>query len=296
MAYEAKVNYQDVFSQVRFWDTLIYNFLRKDNIAIPPKESHHKDEKYPGAYVKDPLVGMHKWIVSFDINSLYPHLIMQYNISPEKIIGMKSEGISVNKMLNKTTPLAYLKEDGATITPNGALFKTDSEGFLPKLLGKMYNDRVTYKKLMLEAKKKYNDKQTPELKNEIARCHNIQWAKKIALNSAYGAIGNQYFRYFDVRQATAITSSGQLVIRHIETEVNNYMNKILQTENVDYIVASDTDSIYLKLDSLVEKTCKDKTLDQKVNFIDKVAQQKICLLYTSPSPRDQRGSRMPCSA
>ena len=276
MAYEAKVNYQDVFSQVRFWDTLIYNFLRKDNIVIPPKEDHHKDEKYPGAYVKDPLVGMHKWIVSFDINSLYPHLIMQYNISPEKIIGMKSEGISVNKMLNKTTPLAYLKEEGATITPNGALFKTDSEGFLPKLLGKMYNERVTYKKLMLEAKKKYNEKQTPELKNEIARCHNIQWAKKIALNSAYGAIGNQYFRYFDVRQATAITLAGQFVIRFIEQNVNAYMNKILKSdEKIDYIVASDTDSIYLSLDKLVEQVCKDKTKEQTLKFINKVVEGRI---------------------
>ena len=119
MSYEAKINYQDVFSQVRFWDTLIYNFLRKDNIVIPPKEDNIKDEKYPGAYVKDPLVGMHNWIVSFDINSLYPHLIMQYNISPEKIIGMKSNGITVNKMLNESTPLTYLKTEGATITPNG---------------------------------------------------------------------------------------------------------------------------------------------------------------------------------
>ena len=275
MAYEAKINYQDVFSQVRFWDTLIYNFLRKDNIVIPPKEDNIKDEKYPGAYVKDPLVGMHKWIVSFDINSLYPHLIMQYNISPEKIIGMKSNGITVNKMLNESTPLTYLKTEGATITPNGALFKTDSEGFLPKLLGKMYNDRVYYKKKMLEAKKEYNKTKEPKLQNEIARCHNIQWAKKIALNSAYGAIGNQYFRYYDVRQAMAITLAGQFIIRFIEQKVNEYLNKILQTEKKDYIVASDTDSIYLTLDTLVEQVCKDKSKEQILRFINKVVEGRI---------------------
>ena len=276
MAYEAKINYQDVFSQVRFWDTLIYNFLRKDNIVIPPKEDNIKDEKYPGAYVKDPLVGMHKWIVSFDINSLYPHLIMQYNISPEKIIGMKSDGITVNKMLNQTTPLAYLKDEGATITPNGALFKTDSEGFLPKLLGKMYNDRVQFKSKMLEAKKLYNKTKEPKLKNEIARCHNIQWAKKIALNSAYGAIGNQYFRYYDVRQAMAITLAGQFVIRFIENNVNEYMNKILKTEDkIDFIVASDTDSIYLTLDKLVEQVCKDKSKEQILRFLNKVVEGRI---------------------
>ena len=276
MAYEAKINYTDVFSQVRFWDTLIYNFLRKDNIVIPPKEDNVKDEKYPGAYVKDPLVGMHKWIVSFDINSLYPHLIMQYNISPEKIIGMKPNGITVNKMLDQATPLTYLKTEGATITPNGALFKTDSEGFLPKILGKMYNDRVTYKKLMLEAKKKYNETKDSSLLNEISRCHNIQWAKKIALNSAYGAIGNQYFRYYDVRQAMAITLAGQFVIRFIEKNVNEYMNNILKThDKIDYIVASDTDSIYLCLDKLVEKVCKDKTREQTLKFINKVVEGRI---------------------
>jgi len=275
MAYEAKVNYDDVFSQVRVWDVLIYNYLRKEHIVVPEKSEQVKDSKYDGAYVKEPMTGMHDWIVSFDINSLYPHLIMQYNISPEKIVGMNPEGTSVNKLLSRKLNLDHLKGQDVCMTPNGATFKRDNAGFLPRLLDEMYQDRVVYKKKMMEAKKLHQKTGDDKYKNEIARCHNIQWAKKIALNSAYGAIGNQYFRYYDVRQATAITSSGQLVIRHIETEVNNYMNKILQTENVDYIVASDTDSIYLKLDSLVEKTCKDKTIDQKVNFIDKVAQQKI---------------------
>jgi DNA polymerase elongation subunit (family B) len=257
------------------WDVLIYNYLRKEHIVVPEKSEQVKDTKYDGAYVKEPLTGMHDWIVSFDINSLYPHLIMQYNISPEKIVGMNPEGTSVNKLLSRKLNLDHLKGQDVCMAPNGATFKRDNAGFLPRLLDKMYQDRVVYKDKMMKAKKLYQETKDDKYKNEIARCHNIQWAKKIALNSAYGAIGNQYFRYYDVRQATAITSSGQLVIRHIETEVNNYMNKILQTENEDYIVASDTDSIYLKLDSLVEKTCKDKTIDQKVNFIDKVAQQKI---------------------
>jgi DNA polymerase elongation subunit (family B) len=103
VAYESKVNYGDIFSQVRVWDTLIANHLLKKNICIPPREDNIKNEKYEGAYVKEPQLGMHKWIVSFDINSLYPHIIIQYNISPEKIIGLNSEGISVNKMLDKST-------------------------------------------------------------------------------------------------------------------------------------------------------------------------------------------------
>jgi DNA polymerase elongation subunit (family B) len=276
IAYDAKVNYNDVFSQVRLWDTLIANYLFTKNICVPPREDHIKETKYEGAYVKEPITGMHKWIVSFDINSLYPHIIIQYNISPEKIIGVKSSGINVNKLLSHTTPLDYLKTEGACITPNGALFKTDSQGFLSEMMENMYNDRVNYKNKMLKAKQEYEKTKTPELVKEIARCHNIQWAKKIALNSAYGAIGNQYFRYYDVRQASAITTAGQFIIRYIENKMNEYLNRILKThDKIDYVVASDTDSIYITLDKLVEHTCKGKTLEQTTNFIDKVVGSRL---------------------
>jgi DNA polymerase elongation subunit (family B) len=276
MAYDAKVNYADVFSQVRMWDTLIYNFLRNENIQIPPREENIKDDKYEGAYVKEPIVGLHKWIVNFDINSLYPHLIMQYNISPEKIIGVNTEGISVEKLLDHSISLDYLKKQNAGITPNGAMFKNDSAGFLPRLLDKMYKERVVYRKKMMEVKTEYQKTKDKKLKKLIARYHNIQWSKKIALNSAYGAIGNEYFRYYDVRQATAITTAGQFIIRYIEKRLNSYMNKILQSENeVDYIVASDTDSVYLCLDKLVKQVCKDKTQEQIVKFLDKVVKTKI---------------------
>ena len=276
MAYEAKVNYTDVFSQVRMWDMLIYNYLKKDNVMIPPKEDNIKDDKYEGAYVKDPITGMHNWIVSFDINSLYPHLIMQYNISPEKIIGVEPSGISVDKLLDRATPLTHLKAEGACITPNGAKFKIDSPGFLPRLMESMYNDRVKFKTLEFQAKQEYQKTKDKSLLKEISRCHNIQWSKKIALNSAYGAIGNQYFRYYDVRQATAITSAGQFVIRFIQKNVNEYMNKILKsTSEVDYIVASDTDSIYLCLDKLVEATCKDKSKADTLKFLNKVVESRI---------------------
>ena len=276
MAYEAKVNYTDVFSQVRMWDMLIYNYLKKDNVMIPPKKDNIKDDKYEGAYVKDPITGMHNWIVSFDINSLYPHLIMQYNISPEKIIGVEPSGISVDKLLDRATPLTHLKAEGACITPNGAKFKIDSPGFLPRLMESMYNDRVKFKTLEFQAKQEYQKTKDKSLLKEISRCHNIQWSKKIALNSAYGAIGNQYFRYYDVRQATAITSAGQFVIRFIQKNVNEYMNKILKsTSEVDYIVASDTDSIYLCLDKLVEATCKDKSKADTLKFLNKVVESRI---------------------
>ena len=84
MAYDAKVNYMDVLGSTKYWDILIYNYLREKNIVIPQKKHNSKAEKFEGAYVKDPQVGMHKWVMSFDLNSLYPHLIMQYNISTQQ--------------------------------------------------------------------------------------------------------------------------------------------------------------------------------------------------------------------
>ena len=275
MAYDYKVNYTDVYSQVRCWDTLIYNHLRDKDIVIPPREENEKDSQYEGAYVKDPDLGLHKWIVSFDLNSLYPHLIMQYNISPETFVGVEPKAVGVENFLDQRLNLKWAKEKNITIAPNGAMFKRDKQGFLAELMEKMYTERVVYKQKAIEAKKEFQKTKDPIYSNEIARCHNIQMAKKISLNSAYGAIGNQYFRYFDVKQAEAITLGGQLSIRWIERDVNAFMNKILNTTNVNYVVASDTDSIYLKLDKLVEKVCKDKTIQQIVDFIDKAAKEKI---------------------
>jgi len=275
MAYDYKVNYTDVYSQVRCWDTLIYNHLLKKNIIIPPREDHEKDTQYEGAYVKDPQLGLHNWIVSFDLNSLYPHLIMQYNISPETFIGVEPKAVGVENFLDERLNLKWAKDKNVTIAPNGAMFKRDKQGFLAELMEKMYTERVVFKQKAIEAKKEFQKTKDPIYSNEIARCHNIQMAKKISLNSAYGAIGNQYFRYFDVKQAEAITLGGQLSIRWVERDVNRFMNKILNTNNVNYVVASDTDSIYLRLDKLVEKVCKDKTVNQIVDFLDKAARDKI---------------------
>ena len=270
MAYDAKSNFSDVFFQVRMWDAIIYNYLKTKNIVIPFKKETKKDARYEGAYVKDPMIGRHDWVVSFDLNSLYPHLIMQYNISPETLVDDKFYPISVDKLLNKqiTIPENY----PYAVCPNGAMYRKDVRGFLPELMEKMYTDRVIYKKKMLEAKQQYEKTPTVQLMKEISRCNNIQMAKKISLNSAYGAVGNEYFRYFRIENAEAVTLSGQLSIRWIEGKVNAYMNKVLKTNDVDYVIASDTDSIYLNMGPLVETVYKgrEKTTESVVTFLDKI--------------------------
>ena len=275
MAYEAKVNYMDVLGTTKYWDILIYNYLRKKNIVIPQKVNKQKSEKYEGAYVKEPIVGMHNWVMSFDLNSLYPHLIMQYNISPETLVADKAvKDMSVDKLLERKVDTSILKD--ATLTPNGALFKTNKKGFLPELMENMYNDRVTYKKKMLEAKQEYENTKDKKLLKDISRYNNIQMAKKISLNSAYGAIGNAYFRYYNLLVAEAITTSGQLSIRWIESTLNEYLNKILDTDKQDYVLASDTDSVYITFDGLVNKVFKDRKETTKIiDFLDTIATEKI---------------------
>ncbi len=274
MAYEAKVNYQDVFGQVRVWDTIIYNHLRSKNIVPPAMQESKTSDGYEGAYVKDPVVGFHDWICSFDLNCLYPHLIMQYNISPETMVGFEPNRVNVENMLNEKSDLSDL--EGRTITPNGAQFRTDKRGFLPELMDTLYQERVVYKKKMIEAQKMYQQTGDKKYEFEIAKNHNIQLARKIALNSAYGAIGNQYFRYFDVRHAEGITMAGQLTIRWIERDVNEFLNKLLKTKSVTYVVASDTDSIYIRLGEVVDKIFKDKSDTRKiVKIMDKFCNETI---------------------
>jgi DNA polymerase elongation subunit (family B) len=275
MAYDAKVNFADVFYQVRMWDNIIYNYLKKRNIVIPPKERSAKDEKYAGAYVKEPKPGVYDWVVNFDLNSLYPHLIMMYNISPETLLDERHPTVSVDKILNQEIDFKSYKD--YAVCANGAMFRKDVRGMLPELMEKMYNERVIFKKKMIEAKKKYEKAKTKDLEKEIARCNNIQMAKKISLNSAYGAIGNQYFRYYKLANAEAITLSGQVAIRWIENKMNSYLNKLLKTEDIDYVIASDTDSIYLNMGPLVETVYKgrEKTTESIVSFLDKVAQVEL---------------------
>ena len=270
LAYMAKCNFNDVFSPVKMWDCIIFNHLKDQQIVVPPKKHETKTEAYEGAYVKDPQIGRHKWVASFDLNSLYPHLIMQYNISPETLVGMHTESGLVDALLDKEFDVAFLKEKNLTMTPNGSLYTRKKQGFLPALMEKMYTDRVKYKNLLLTEQKKGKAADT----NKLAQYYNMQINLKIALNSAYGALGNQWFRFYDVRNAEAVSVAGQLSIRWAERAVNQYLNKILETENDDYVLASDTDSLYVTLDSLVQKVGLTDT-DKIIEFMDKVCEGKI---------------------
>ena len=289
LAYLSKVNYSNTFGQVRMWDTLIYNNLLRKNIVIPPKTTSHKSSQFEGAYVKDPILGSHDWVVNFDLNSLYPHLIMQYNLSPETLITdelpsdlqeIKDARPGIDGLVDQVQNLDVLKKYNLTYTPNNEFYRRDIHGFLPEMMQQIYDDRVKYKGMMIDAKKKLqNETDASErfkLKNLISKYHNMQLNLKITLNSAFGAMGNQHFRYFDQRIAEAITTSGQLSIKWIEKEINRYLNGLLKTDD-DYVVAVDTDSVYITMDKLVQSVYGDKSVEKTkiIDFLDKVCSEQM---------------------
>jgi DNA polymerase elongation subunit (family B) len=269
-AYDAKVNYNDTMTTVRSWDVIIHNYLLERNIVIPQFKHNSSNEALVGGYVKEPNIGLSKWVASFDLNSLYPHLIMGYNISPETFVD--KVGIpSIDYLLNGDWEY---RDGSVAYAANGCTYRKDEQGFLPALMEKMYNDRVVYKKKMLEAKKNYEQTKSKEDEKVIARYHNMQLAKKIQLNSLYGAISNKYFRWFNHNHAEAITMSGQLSIRWIERKMNQFMNKLLKTD-ADYVIASDTDSIYVEMNELVNKAFPDADDLKIVDALDKFIEAKV---------------------
>lgn len=277
IAYKGLVNYSEAFGPVNMWDALIYNELRRKNIVVPPKVSKTKIRQIEGAYVKDPICGLHHWVVSFDVASLYPHIIMQYNMSPETIINETHPGVSVEKLLDK---MQLRQLPGHCMTATGQYFNTGDGGVLPRMVQSLYNERNIVKKEMLEIDQKLEKAKDPSerkfYEKESTKRYNQEQAIKILMNSLYGAMSNEFFRYYDMRIAESITVTGQLTIQWAEKRVNDYLNKVLKTDGVDYVIAIDTDSLYINFGPLVTKFVGDKpTVEQSVEFLDKVCKEKI---------------------
>jgi DNA polymerase elongation subunit (family B) len=272
IAYKGGVNYPDTLGTTAIWDSIIYRYLSEKKIAIPPSTEKHRPE-YPGGYVKDPQVGRHEWVVSFDLNSLYPMTIVQYNMSPETIVENASYGMpcDVDFYLKGVELPQEIRDMNVAVAANGAMFRKDKQGFLPEIIESYYAERKATKKKMLGVKQKYEETHADDLKREMNQLDNTQQAIKILMNSLYGALGNKYFRYFDIRIAEGITLSGQLSIRWAEKHMNFAMNKIMNTTAIDYVLYMDTDSLYLNMAPLVKQV---KPADP-VAFLDKACDQRF---------------------
>ena len=328
LAYGAKVNFTDPFKQVRMWDAIIYYDRYDKTIVVPMKKDHDKSVDFAGAYVKDPQVGKHSWLASFDVNSLYPSIMREWNISTDRhlsvewlknrlfqienanpnIVGKAPElfspiewistvsdaqtaiwalteliaslnTITVDSMMaamETETPYPWLKVLNVCVSANRQVYRADIPGFLPTILGKLYNDRKKAKSKETSIKKKIqvttdlNEKH--DLTNEAAKWGLEQNTIKVLLNSCYGGQGNNFSRWFDVRHAESITLTGQMIIRLVANRVNAFLSTEFGIKK-DYVVGSDTDSVIITLSNLVGNMSADT--NSIVDFVDKFCEKKL---------------------
>ena len=279
VAYDGGVNYGDAFGTVGIWESTIYRKLMNDKIVPPLKGGPGMVAgDLVGGYVKDPKVGMHPWVVSFDLNSLYPHLMLQYNMSPETYMDGEREYVTQDMVLNGEYKSRF---DDRSVAANGVCFDNRKVGVIPTIIDEYYNNRSVIKKQMIAAEQQFEVETDPRelkrLKREINQLHNSQMSIKIAMNSLYGATANKYFLYYINEMAEAITTSGQLGIRYAEKSVNDYLNKTLGTTDHDYIIYIDTDSIYVDFGPLIKEVfgTTDIDKDKGEEFLDRVCSTKI---------------------
>ena len=269
IAYKGGVNYQDTFGTTAIWESIIYRKLNNQKIVPPAFTQDAQKSTFAGGYVKEPQVGAHDWVVSFDLNSLYPNLIVQYNMSPETLIN-QSQKNSVEYYLNGGLP----EPSNYATAANGSIYMKTSTGVIPSIIEDYYSERSSIKKMAIASEKEYQKTKDEGLQSEINTLSNQQMAIKILMNSLYGALGNAYFKYFDLRLAEGVTLSGQLAIQWAEKAMNKSMNEVMKTDGIDYVIAIDTDSLYINFGPLV-RLLKPKN---PVNFLD-----QICVNHFEPA-------------
>ena len=273
LAFMTGVNFIDTLGTVNAWDTYIYRELLKRNQIISPKKIT-KRESYEGAYVKEPVPGMYEWIVSFDLASLYPNILIQWNMSPETYVSNEHQFIpnGIQDILDKK--VRNEKPEVYTMAANGAYFKKDRQGIIAELAEKVYNERVEVKKYMLECEKKLQKENDPkriiELKKQIDISKNQQIAIKTALNSLYGCLGTPFFRWFNVTIAEAITLSAQIAAKWSEKRINEYLNQLWKTDK-DWTITMDTDSVFVNMSKFVESFKPASPVD----FLDRICKDSI---------------------
>ncbi len=292
LAYDSKVNYEDIFNQTRMGDSLCYDALKKQNIQVPNFNDNPVVD-YPGGFVKSPLAGMHKWPVSVDATSLYPSIINGFNISPETLVdpsdytpemrNIVSMGVSPEVLMGEKLDLSFLKEQNVCLAANGQFFRTDKRGFVADLVEQLFTERKEYKNLMLRYEDEYEQlikidpksSRLNELINLISKYNSLQTAKKLVANSIYGALGQKFFRFYDVRLAGAVTLTGQMTNQWTGKEINAYFNRLLKTNN-DHVIYQDTDSSFLSFDGIVNKFLpKNISTEKTVGLLQKIVTDKI---------------------
>ena len=316
LCYYARIKFNHVYNPMKVWDAIIFGSLKEQNKVVPENKMQPK-QSYPGAFVKEPIPNAYRWVMSFDLTSLYPSIIRQVNISPETIAGSFPAAM-MHEYINKTAPRP---SDEFSCSPNGWMFRKDIHGIVPIEIKKVFDQRKQYKNMMLacdrnaelckgilhdethsygnensynvDVRHDFDDKFKAtfalmskeafealliECQNESVLCNTNQISRKVLINSLYGALGNPKFRYYDLRNASAITLFGQLAIQWIERKVNEYLNELCETQNFAYVRYCDTDSIYVLVDKVVEKIggeSRFENTDKLVDFLDNFGKHRM---------------------
>lgn len=267
MAYQARINYEDVSSPVKLWDAIVANHCLDEGVVMP-QQRYEISQHLDGAYVKEPKPGWYKNVVSLDATSLYPSIMMTNNISPETWVGNCGLGID-DFLANVEVDV----EDKYIVTPAGAIYSREKRGILPILIEKYMGMRKAAKSEMLKLQSEYEKTNNETLHAKIAALDASQNAYKVALNSLYGGTANKYFRFFKHDHAASITLTGQFVLRTIENKIDDRLNEMFGTVGAKYLIYIDTDSLYFSLDKVFEKY--GITEDKAIKAIEKLAKEKI---------------------
>jgi len=276
------VSYEDFLFSSKWLEGAILTFLRRNGKVAPNKplriRNSDNNDKFKGAYVKEPITGLYKWIYDLDLTSLYPSIIMSINISPETLVGtVKNYSTEAHitgnlseylitdthgKMyppMNKSEFQKFIEKMNLSVAANGALYRLDIVGVIPEILSVWFDKRVEYKDLM----KKYGREGNDELYKFYSQRQLVQ---KIMLNSLYGVLGLQSFRFYNVTNAEAVTLTGQTVIKTTEKIANQYYSNIIG-ETKDYNIYVDTDSIFLSVVDFVKKRNPDIDINSDEQMI-----------------------------
>ncbi|QFR57782.1 DNA polymerase [Stenotrophomonas phage Moby] len=291
-----KSKYRDVMGKVKLWDNLIYNMLLEDNIVIPPAIRRRSEGKIIGAWVKDPVAGKYRYVVSLDLTSLYPSICMMYNMSPETLVREEMGTLDYVTRLVAGEDLAVdMKAKGYCMAANGSAYRLDIVGVLPRGMKYVFDTRQDYKKKMKDVKQKREDVLSAGGKNTdqeyiewdelVSEYNAAQEAMKVLANSGYGVTAQDSFRYYNRSIAQGITLTGQVTIQTVVHKTNEYLNKRFGTTR-DYVITADTDSMYLALENVpTNATDAAAAIEELDQFVEKELQPFIDQTFRELSDR-----------
>lgn len=278
LAYSAKCNYSDMFATVKPWDTIITNYLLNEEATVVPWNDRDSSGRVNliGGYVKDVVPGMYEDIGALDFTSLYPKVIITFNISPETLVKRLEDFPFLDDVVTHGLPAdvrEYAVSNDLCVAGNGCAFSRSKMGFLPRLMDRFFSDRDKYKKLKAENKRLFESTGDVKYKELAHRYDKLQGAKKVQLNSLYGALANEWFRFFSIDLAEAVTTSGRILTKRSILAVNSLFNSAAGTKDKDYVISADTDSMYITFSSFLnsEKMSNDELADS----IDEICREVL---------------------